>query len=865
MTGHGGNIADLALRAGRSAEAILDFSANINPLGAPEWLRQVVNRSLDDTVHYPDPDMLALRSAAARAVGMPPEQVVAGNGSTEILYAIPRVAGCARAIIPVPSYADYERACALAHVPVTHITMDEGDAFCLNIPKLEAALRESLEPALVFLGNPNNPTGATLSPDIVRALCAAHPQDLFVIDEAFADFCEPPVTLLPDIPENALVVRSLTKFFALPGIRLGVAYAAESWAERIHGMILPWSLGTMAQAVGARLFDDVAYATTTREKTASWRSELYEGLSSFDALTVWAGAANYLFCKITHAQMTAPELADRLLREWGMAIRVCDNYPGLGAAFFRVAVRMPEENQRLLEAMAHIFAPSRAAAFLPQRKTPALMIQGTASNAGKSVLTAAFCRCLLQDGYDVAPFKAQNMALNSGVTADGLEMGRAQIMQAQACRLAPDVRMNPVLLKPSSETGCQVIVNGKALGQTSAREYFSDKTELWRAVREAYDSLAAEHDVMMLEGAGSPGEVNLKKHDIVNMRMAAHARSAVLLAGDIDRGGVYASFIGTMDVMDAWERALVAGFLVNKFRGDASLLDDAHRYVFEYTGKPVLGVIPYMRNHGLPEEDSVSFKAGACGATRAACAQALDIAVISLPYISNFTDTDPFLLEPDVTLRVVTCAADLGCPDIVILPGSKSVIPDMTFLRETGLAARLMGCAQSGQTELIGICGGYQLLGQGIEDPHGLESRMASVQGLGLLSVTTTLAQEKTLARTTATHLASGLMTEGYEIHHGQTHATGETTPCFLVNGQPLGYASSDDMIWGTYLHGLFDNDRFRRWILNRARVRKGWDVLEGDDGVTATYDIEPALDRLAETLREHVDLEAIYRVMGLK
>jgi adenosylcobyric acid synthase len=541
----------------------------------------------------------------------------------------------------------------------------------------------------------------------------------------------------------------------------------------------------------------------------------------------------------------------------GVAIRVCANFDGLDNRFFRIAVRTAEENERLVNALEAALGLRRSAR--KQRKKPALMFQGTSSNAGKSVLTAAMCRILLQDGYRVAPFKSQNMSLNSFVTHNGGEMGRAQVVQAQACRLEPDVRMNPILLKPNTDTGSQVIVCGKPVGNMDVMEYVGYKPVAFDAAKDAYDSLADEFDVIVLEGAGSPGEVNLKHHDIVNMRMAQYAEAPVILVGDIDRGGVFASFVGTMEVLAEWERAQVAGFVVNKFRGKEDLLQDAMEYTLRHTRRPVFGVVPYFHNLGLPEEDSVTFKTGIFPDSSPST-DFVEIAVIDLPHISNFTDFDAFRLEPDVSLKVIRNARELNNPDAVILPGSKNVIGDLEYLRNNGIAERIGEIITNGK-ELIGICGGYQMIGSGIADPHHLESNGKTIAGLNFLDVTTILALEKTLTRSTAVHLESGLTVHGYEIHHGQSECCGTEPLVRQENGLVDGAKSSDGRIWGTYLHGIFDADAFRRWFIDRLRMRKG---LEPRGTVCATYDLEPALDRLAETVRKSIRMQDMYRLMGL-
>jgi cobyric acid synthase CobQ len=476
---------------------------------------------------------------------------------------------------------------------------------------------------------------------------------------------------------------------------------------------------------------------------------------------------------------------------------------------------------------------------------------------GKSVLVAALGRILIQDGVRVAPFKAQNMSLNSYVTRDGREMGRAQVVQAQACRLDPDVRMNPVLLKPNSDVGSQIIVNGRSVGNMKVLDYVAYKKEIWKQVCNSYDSLAAEYDVLLLEGAGSPGEVNLKSHDIVNTRMAQYAEAHALLVGDIDRGGVYASFIGHFEVMEPWERELTSGFLVNRFRGDSSLLGDAHEYITNHTGKPVVGVVPYLTNLGLPQEDSVSFKAGLF-AGRKPEGDYVEVAVIDLPHISNFTDIEPFFAESDVYLRIVGDKDSLGKPDAIILPGSKNVPADLTFIQQSGLGEAVIAAAERG-VEIVGICGGYQMLGRRVRDPQRVESETGEVfTGLGLLEMETVLDADKTLQCRSGKHLLSGCSVQGYEIHHGLSKSDGQPVLRF-DDGTVCGHARGEKQ-WGTYLHGIFDNDIFRRWWLNRLRQRIALEPLESG----AVYNLEPAFDRLAETVREHVDLKFIYQLLGL-
>lgn len=485
------------------------------------------------------------------------------------------------------------------------------------------------------------------------------------------------------------------------------------------------------------------------------------------------------------------------------------------------------------------------------------MFQGTCSDAGKSIITAALCRILCQDGVRVAPFKAQNMSLNSFVTLQGDEMGRAQVVQAQAARLDPDCRMNPILLKPNSDTGSQIIVCGKPVGNMSVLAYNNYKPKVWNSVCKSYDALADEFDVVVLEGAGSPGEVNLKADDIVNMRMAKYAEAPVILVGDIDRGGVYASFVGIMEVLAEWERQLVAGFLVNKFRGQGSLLASAHSYVKMHTGRSVFGVVPYLKNLGLPEEDSVSFKKGSFNKQHTGAG--IEIVVINLPHISNFTDIEPFLEEPDVTLRIVENATDIGSPQAIILPGSKNVIHDLRFLIDGGFAGKIGQSLEKG-CEVIGICGGYQMLGKLIRDPYEIESVDGHLPGLGYLEMETVIERDKNLTRKSGVHQLSGKRIFGYEIHHGISSITRQPVLSF-DDGTSCGRMERSEKVWGCYLHGIFDSDEFRRWFIDNLRLRAG---LHPIGEILAPYNLEIAFDRLAACVRENVDMDAIYRLLKL-
>ncbi|MFZ5759567.1 MAG: cobyric acid synthase [Thermodesulfobacteriota bacterium] len=839
----------------------IDFSLAVNPLGPPESLRRIVSRGVETLCRPPEAIDGALISALADSLGIAPERLAIGCGVEELLVAIARSAGRSRAIIPLPGPALYAGACRRAGLETHCWPFVAEPDLRPDLARLGRSLRGN---EIVFVSQPNDPSGRTMPRGELLGLVGDCPATLFVIDETWADFVAGYRSLAGLAAANLLIVRSLSHFYAIPGLPLGCCSAAPEIIARLGELLLSGAVSPLAVAAVTAFLGDHAYTVESRAALSRLRDDLAAELGRLAGLTVYPGEANFLLVRLDQQKMSVDQLAERLAAA-GIAISGsgidCTGLPDNGRSFFRLAVRGEADNERLVAALATVLGRPRPK---PPRRTPALMLQGTASNAGKSVLTAALCRILLQDGLRVAPFKAQNMSLNSHVTRDGLEMGRAQVVQAQGARLDPDVRMNPVLLKPSSDVGSQVIVNGKPVANMTIGQYVAYKPQAWQAVCAAYDGLAHEYDAMILEGAGSPGEVNLKHHDIVNMRMAAYARSPVLLVGDIDRGGVFASFVGIMEVLAEWERELVAGFIVNRFRGTESLLDDAFAYTLAHTGRPVVGVVPYLPKLGLPEEDSVSFKAGLYEKKGPASDDQVEMALIDLPHISNFTDVEPFLLEPDVHLHVVRSLADLErVADrlaALLLPGSKNVMTDLDHLVHSGLADLIRRLAAAGRMEIVGICGGFQMLGSHIDDPHGLESEGKAIAGLGLLNLTTTLEADKTLTRRSAVHGESGLAVHGYEIHHGRSRTV---LPAVLagVAGERICASSENGLIWGSYLHGIFDADPFRRWFIDRLRTRRG---LAPQGRVLASYDLEPAFDRLAAIVRARLDMNAIYRLLGL-
>ena len=482
-----------------------------------------------------------------------------------------------------------------------------------------------------------------------------------------------------------------------------------------------------------------------------------------------------------------------------------------------------------------------------------IMIQGTMSGAGKSLLVTALCRIFMQDGYRVAPFKSQNMALNSFVTPDGLELGRAQAVQAEAAGIECDVRMNPILLKPSSDTGSQLIVNGEVRGHYAAAAYFKMKRGLIPDILAAYKSLAAENDIIVIEGAGSPAEINLREDDIVNMGLAEMVNAPVLLAGDIDRGGVFAQLYGTAALLREDERRRVKGTIINKFRGDVSLLRPGLEQLEELTQIPVLGVVPYVRVD-IDDEDSLAPRLEKTDSGRA-----LDVAVIRLPHISNFTDFAPLEEHPDIGVRYVNQINQLGHPDMLILPGTKNTMDDLTWLRRSGLAGAILALAERG-TPVLGVCGGYQMLGRTLQDPTGVEKR-GMLPGLGLLPADTVFTGNKTRTRRSAVCEAApfaGAALTGYEIHMGKTE-TDAPPFCRFADGSTDGAVSGN--VFGTYLHGLFDSgklvDRFAQYLA----ARKGITISDAPVETRAAYR-DRQYDLLADTVRQSLDMKRVYEIM---
>ena len=502
--------------------------------------------------------------------------------------------------------------------------------------------------------------------------------------------------------------------------------------------------------------------------------------------------------------------------------------------------------------------------------TRSIMVLGTGSSVGKSIITAGLCRVFKNDGYKVAPFKSQNMALNSFITKDGFEMGRAQVVQAEAAKIEPSVLMNPILLKPTSEKKSQVIINGKVYQDMNAKDYHVFKVELRHIIKKAYDTLSGQNDIVVLEGAGSPAEINLKENDIVNMGMAKISNSPCLLVSDIDKGGVFASILGTIMLLEPEEKARVKGLIINKFRGDIEILKPGLVQIEELTGIAVVGVMPYF-NLKIEDEDSLSDK---FSMYKESNDFDVDILIVKLPYISNFTDFNS--LENIIGVRVRYCwdAKEFGEPDLIIIPGSKNTIHDLMFLRNSGLEGVIVEKSKRG-TPVLGVCAGMQILGKTIRDPLGCESSVKEIGGRGLLDIDTVFEKDKTTIQTKAfvksddeiiLDAMDRMSIEGYEIHMGST-TYGEDSLPFVMreDGETIGVSNKEGKIYGTYLHGIFDNGVFCDALIQGLKKKKGLAYQNFQKNIDFKDFKETQYEKLDELMRANIDISAIYSIMGIE
>ncbi len=861
---HGGDPDSVACRLGlnRAPAVRLDFSVNINPLGPPPAATAALASAFSSMQRYPEHHAEKVALALSFAHGVVAESILVGNGATEIFGWIIQSLKPASVGWVAPTYSGYAEACQACGVPgssLEHTSSDTG--FQTDISALKSS-----EAELLFLASPNNPTGTTLRRQDVLGLAAAREKMWIVVDESFIDFLPNPEahTLIGKaMPANLIVVKSLTKFFAIPGLRLGMACTSPATADRIRTAALPWSVNGIAQAVGTQLYTSQSYLDQSRSEIQRLRRRLESGVKEIPGVMVFPSESNFLLMRLPEAWPAKRVQAGLLSR--GILIRTCEDFEGLDEWYCRLAVRPEHETEVLLEALSELIS---GRAPVTVKKTPAIMVVGTTSNAGKSAVAAGLCRYLARRGLAVSPFKAQNMALNSFVTREGGEMGRAQVVQASAAGVEPHTDMNPVLLKPLGDDGSQVIVNGYAIGNFKARAYYAMKGEMRQAAHDAYDRLTTRSEVIVMEGAGSPAEINLLAEDFVNMDMAAYGDAATILVADIDRGGVFASIFGTIALVPPQHRHLIKGVIINKFRGDVSLLDSGIKDIEAMTGVPVLGVLPYLKDLHLEDEDSLGLEnRPEQGET------VIDIAVVRLPRISNFTDFLALERTPGVGVRYLTHSGQLGTPDLIVIPGTKNTRGDLKYLKEQNWFEALSEAPRRG-IPIIGICGGYQMLGEAVADPEGVEGQPGSETGLGLLPVTTVLKADKELAQVTGQTAESmpfcpaGTAFTGYEIHAGDTTPTGPGHAPLTIRSrrtetvqESAGAVSRDQQIFGCYIHGLFDDPEFRGAMVSCLCQKKG--ILPPAQE-TDEHPLDNPFERLADTLEQHLDMGPVFDSLGL-
>lgn len=846
MLEHGGRLRCAAQRHGIPLEDWLDLSTGISPFAWP------VPSIPASAWHRLPEDEDGLVEAARAYYGAPHLLPVAGSQAA--IQALPALRTRSRVGVLAPGYAEHAHAWRRAGHAVT---LAPADALLSGADAFD----------VIVLIHPNNPGGDTFEPDVLLRLADALAArgGWLVVDEAFID-ATPGRSVAGDSGREGLVVlRSVGKFFGLAGARAGFVCATPGLLERLRGQLGPWTLtGPTRHALRFALADR-AWQARQRGRLQEAAVRLAGVLARHD-LAPTGGCAFFQWRCDAHAPALHEGLATRgiLTRLFDEPASLRFGLPADDAGFARLDTALAEIRAEFrsgganaVHPVSSLKRPTCASAGGDRPVTrPAgarvLMVQGCTSDAGKSTLVAALCRWARRRGIDVAPFKPQNMALNSAVTVDGGEIGRAQAVQAQAARLAPHTDFNPVLLKPNTDTGAQVIVHGHAIGNMDARHYHEYKRVAFDAVMASHARLAARHEAIVVEGAGSPAEINLRDRDIANMGYAEAVDCPVILVADIDRGGVFAHLVGTLALLSPSERARVAGFVINRFRGDIALLQSGLDWLERETGKPVLGVMPYLHGLHLEAEDALPREAVRRDGRR------LRVAVPVLPRISNHTDFDALRAHPQVELAFVPPGERPPPCDLIILPGSKSTRADLAALRESGWVDAIARHLRYGG-RLLGICGGLQMLGRAVHDPCGIEGEPGSSDGLGLLDFETTLEAHKQL-RDVEGRLAfdgAGAHVRGYEIHCGVSAGPALARPfARLAGGRDDGVRSADAQVLGTYLHGLFDTPDALAALLR-------WAGLDDAAALDMQALREASLERLADCVDAHLDTAALRCLLG--
>lgn len=883
---HGGRWREARERFGR--DDFLDFSVNTNPFWtAPTSLDADAARAA--WARYPEADAEGTSRLLARTLGADPAHMLATAGAIEALYLAARLFTGRTAHILQPGFADYGRACSAAGVHCRSVAVPPGSTHLQPfIPVLSGA-------DVVVMGTPVNPTGRLFG-DLLETI--THPAlagTSWILDEAFIDFtpggaaAHSRLRELDSLP-HVLLLGALTKSWGLPGLRLGFAATGSTeWMHRLRAMQPPWSVNGFAEQWARSHLHANNHAAMRRslEQLPSAREMLRAAMGAVPGLRVLESDANFLLVESLSA--SARCIAEDLGRE-GILVRVCDGFENLDPErFLRVAVRGTADNRRLVESLVRACAPSTAVgpgrvlarsagvadspapsrltvAGAPRvREMRAVSVLGTSSNSGKSWMATALCALLRRRGLRVAPFKAQNMSNNSAVSWEGGEMGRAQAVQAEACGLPPSVRMNPILLKPSGAIGSQLVVLGEARGHVAAGEYYKQIDSLWPVVTESLQYWGERSDVLVLEGAGSPVELNLLHRDLVNLRPVRHLDGRWLLVADIERGGVFAQAAGTWRLVSGEDQRRCIGLVVNKFRGDLALFSDAGMHFAPHFQAPYLGTLPFRGDLQPEDEDSLCIEnqPQTSPTPGEGC-----IEWIRFPHVSNAQDAAPWGEDAGIRIRWTADPATVSKARVVVLPGSKNTIADLGWMHRTGLAEAVVAAHAAG-AQVVGICGGFQMLGLEVSDPEGLAGDAGSVKGLGLLPVRTVFSRQKEVRAVAAEW--RGEVWQGYEIHMGQTRVCGGKVVPFLkvadseagALGVPADAAwraegAIGERVWGTYLHGLFECAQIRAALAGIAgaeryqTARQSWRERR-----RALY------ESMADLLEEHLNLEPLWRYVA--
>ncbi|MBR0432984.1 MAG: cobyric acid synthase [Bacteroidaceae bacterium] len=852
-----------------------NFSSNIFSHADLSGLKTFLSSRLDVIGTYPEPEPCALERLIAEQSGVGEECVLVTSGATEAIYLIAESWKALPYEISQPTFSEYADACQAAD-------MQQGSN------------------GILWLCNPNNPTGSVMPKADVLGLAKRY--HLLVLDQSYEDY-----TLAPFLSPveavaagNILQLHSLTKTYCIPGLRIGYVVGAAALIGQLRQRLRPWSVNALAIEAATWLIRNHVRVLPELTAYLAEAQRLRNALHAIDGISVEPTSTNFMLCRLDERLgITAAELKEHLATRNGLLIRDASNFEGLTPYHFRVAAQTREEDDELIDALNitneesdRMTNDESRSARNDESKSQSnhdgkfhssfvirhsslhnIMLCGTGSDAGKSVLATALCRIFRQDGYHPAPFKAQNMALNSYATPEGLEIGRAQAVQAEAAGIPCHTDMNPLLLKPQSDHTSQVVLHGRPIGNKSAYDYWKRSggdtadIDFRKEVCSAFDRLAARYNPIVMEGAGSISELNLRATDLVNLPMARHADANVILVADIDRGGVFASVYGSIMLQTPEDRARIKGIIINKFRGDLRLFDDGRRMIEELTGVPVLGVIPYFKDIHIEEEDSVSLS----GKSKQAACGRVNIAVIMLRHLSNFTDFDALEQDARVHLYYTNNVEEISKADIIIVPGSKSTLDDLYELRRNGVAQAIQRAHRDGKT-VIGICGGYQMMGIEVCDPDHVEGDLERLPGLGLLPTTTTMSGEKVTRQvqfsiydvpssvSASDGFPVGTSGSAYEIHMGETRPFGDAPSqpfALLDDGREDGYRVSN-RCWGTYLHGVLDNAPVVDALLAPFADRFNAEASSFDYAAFK----EEQYDRLADHVRKHLDMARLYRIM---